>query len=112
MDSKKISRRGMLQGTAATGAGLYAYRPDPGTTAHPLALISPATSRTVSSTFAQLVPAPARLAIHPHDAAARSIRDGDTVRETGKRFGANRTWKRVSGQWVLQGVPDGKGEKP
>lgn len=29
-------------------------------------------------------------------------REGDTVRETGKRFGANRTWKRVSGQWVLQ----------
>jgi anaerobic selenocysteine-containing dehydrogenase len=65
---------------AATGAGLYAFRPDPATAAHPLALISPATSRTVSSTFGQLVPAPARLAIHPHDAAARSIVDGTTVR--------------------------------
>jgi anaerobic selenocysteine-containing dehydrogenase len=65
---------------AGSGAGLYAFRPDPGTTQHPLALISPGTSRTVSSTFGQLVPAPARLAIHPHDAAARSIVDGTTVR--------------------------------
>lgn len=27
-------------------------------------------------------------------------RDGDVVRETGKRFGTNKTWKRESGQWV------------
>lgn len=64
----------------ATGAGLYAWRPDPATREYPLALVSPARSRTVSSTFGQLVPAPARLAIHPDDAAARSIVDGATVR--------------------------------
>jgi hypothetical protein len=29
-------------------------------------------------------------------------RDGDVVRETGKRFGTNRTWTRVRGQWVLK----------
>lgn len=26
--------------------------------------------------------------------------DGDTVRETGKRFGKSRTWRRVNGQWL------------
>lgn len=29
-------------------------------------------------------------------------REGDIVRESGKRFGTNRTWKRDRGQWVLQ----------
>ena len=36
--------------------GLYGYRPDPATAAAPLALISPASSHTISSTFGQLVP--------------------------------------------------------
>lgn len=68
------------EATAATGAGLYVYRTDPASQAHPLALISPATSRTVSSTFGQLVRGNAHLSIHPDDAAARSIVDGATVR--------------------------------
>lgn len=34
-------------------------------------------------------------------------REGDTVRETGKRFGTNRTWTRTNGQW-LQAPPPGE----
>lgn len=60
--------------------GLYAFRPDPATAEHPLALISPATSHTVSSTFGQLWRAEAAVDIHPGDAAARGIRDGGEVR--------------------------------
>jgi anaerobic selenocysteine-containing dehydrogenase len=60
--------------------GLYAFRADPATAAHPLALISPASGRTVSSTFGQLRGAPAALEIHAHDAARRGIANGDRVR--------------------------------
>ena len=60
--------------------GLYRFRDDPATAEYPLALISPATGRTISSTFGQLHPEPARLAIHASDAAARGIADGDRVR--------------------------------
>lgn len=63
-------------------SGLYAYRPDPGDATHPLALISPATGKTISSTFGQLRREPARLEIHPDDAAARGLADGDRVRVT------------------------------
>lgn len=60
--------------------GLYGYRPDPGTTAYPLALISPARTSMISSTFGQLDLTLARLVVHPHDAEARGIADGDAVR--------------------------------
>ncbi|HVF59956.1 MAG TPA: molybdopterin-dependent oxidoreductase [Thermoanaerobaculia bacterium] len=60
--------------------GLYAFRPDPASAAFPLALISPATGRTVSSTFGQLVRAKVPLEINPDDAAPRGIADGDPVR--------------------------------
>lgn len=60
--------------------GLYAYRPDPGTDAFPLALVSPATNRTISSTLGQLVRDEARIRIHPEDAAARGLRSGDAIR--------------------------------
>jgi anaerobic selenocysteine-containing dehydrogenase len=59
---------------------LYTYKPDPSTRAYPLSLISPATSRTISSTFGQLVPGLAQLVIHPEDARQRGIADGTTVR--------------------------------
>jgi anaerobic selenocysteine-containing dehydrogenase len=65
---------------AEAEGGLYVYRPDPGTRAHPLALISPASAKTVSSTFGQLDRRPAALGMHPRDAEARGIADGDTVR--------------------------------
>jgi anaerobic selenocysteine-containing dehydrogenase len=60
--------------------GLYHYRDDPGTDAHPLALISPALAATVSSTFAQLLKGPAHVEVHPDDAAPRGIRSEDKVR--------------------------------
>ncbi len=65
---------------AAHGMGLYTFQDDPGTDAHPLALISPASAKTTSSTFGQLLHAPARVDVHPRDAAARNIEQGDRVR--------------------------------
>jgi anaerobic selenocysteine-containing dehydrogenase len=60
--------------------GLYNYAPDPATDRYPLALISPATHRTISSTLGQLVRGQVSLEMHPSDAAPRRIRHGDTVR--------------------------------
>ncbi len=63
------------------GARLYEYRPAPTEDQrYPLALISPALRRTVSSTFGQLYPEAVALEIHPDDAAARSLVDGSPVR--------------------------------
>ncbi len=61
-------------------AGLYTYRPDPATTEFPLALISPASERTISSTLAELPRPEVRLLMHPSDAAARHLEDGAAVR--------------------------------
>ena len=61
-------------------AGLYEYQPDPATAAYPLALISPASERTISSTLGELPRPEVRLLMHPDDAAARSLADGDEVR--------------------------------
>jgi anaerobic selenocysteine-containing dehydrogenase len=60
--------------------GLYAYRPEPATTAFPLALISPATDRTISSTLGELRAEQVPLELHPEDAAVRGLADGDAVR--------------------------------
>ena len=60
--------------------GLYAYRPDPATAQFPLALISPATDRTISSTLGELHRSPVPLELHPDDAAARGIADGAPIR--------------------------------
>jgi anaerobic selenocysteine-containing dehydrogenase len=65
---------------AAAPCGLYGYQPDPGTPAFPLALISPASERTVSSTLAELPRPDVNLLIHPDDAASRGIAEGDAVR--------------------------------
>jgi len=69
-----------LDAEAAPRGGLYHFEPDPGSTDHPLALISPASSKTVSSTFGQLRPGQVPVQLHPDDAAARSIGEGDEVR--------------------------------
>ena len=61
-------------------AGLYGYQPDPATDRHPLALISPASEKTISSTLGELRERAAVLHIHPEDAAARSIAQSDAVR--------------------------------
>ena len=64
---------------AASGP-LYTYEVDPASAAYPLALISPASEKTVSSTFGQLRRNVARLQIHSADAEPRGITDGDPVR--------------------------------
>ena len=64
----------------AEGVEPYAWRPDPATREAPLALISPATSRTISSTFAQLVGGTEPLFMHPTDARTRGLGHGDVVR--------------------------------
>jgi anaerobic selenocysteine-containing dehydrogenase len=61
-------------------AGLYGYQPDPSTEQFPLALISPATEKSISSTLAELRERAAVLHIHPEDAARRGIAQSDPVR--------------------------------
>jgi anaerobic selenocysteine-containing dehydrogenase len=60
--------------------GLYRYLPDPATHEFPLALISPASERTVSSTLGELPRPQVKLQMHPDDAAARGLVEGDDVR--------------------------------
>jgi anaerobic selenocysteine-containing dehydrogenase len=60
--------------------GLYRYQADPATGEFPLALISPASDRTISSTLGELPRPAVRLEIHEDDAGARGVRDGDAVR--------------------------------
>ena len=60
--------------------GLYRFQPDPGTEQYPLALISPASERTISSTLGQLPRPDVKLLMHPDDAEARGLAEGDLVR--------------------------------
>ncbi|HEX4961188.1 MAG TPA: molybdopterin-dependent oxidoreductase [Thermoanaerobaculia bacterium] len=60
--------------------GLYFFQEEPASDRYPLALISPATNRTISSTFGQLNRKKTPLEIHPADAASRGIAQGDAVR--------------------------------
>ena len=61
-------------------AGLYGYQPDPATAEYPLALISPASEKTISSTLGELRERAAILQMHPLDAEARGLATGDPVR--------------------------------
>jgi anaerobic selenocysteine-containing dehydrogenase len=63
-----------------TPMGLYRYQPDPGTDRYPLALISPASDRTVSSTLGELPRPDVRLLMHPDDARGRGLEENDVVR--------------------------------
>jgi anaerobic selenocysteine-containing dehydrogenase len=65
---------------AAAPNGLYGYIPDPATDDYPLALISPASDRTVSSTMSELPRPAVRLLMHPDDAQSRRIGEGDAIR--------------------------------
>ncbi len=76
-------------------AGLYEYAADPGTDAYPLALISPAMGRQISSTFGQLLDARVAVEIHPDDSRARGVATGDRVRVF-NRMGEIRTTAKVS----------------
>jgi anaerobic selenocysteine-containing dehydrogenase len=60
--------------------GLYGFQPDPATARYPLALISPASEKTVSSTLAELRERAAVLHMHPSDAAERGLAHEDPVR--------------------------------
>jgi anaerobic selenocysteine-containing dehydrogenase len=65
---------------AAAPLGLYRFQPDPATDEFPLALISPASERTISSTLGELPRADVKLAMHPADARVRGLTEGDLVR--------------------------------
>src|SRR5947207_14599934 len=60
--------------------GLYRFQPDPATEKYPLALISPASDRTISSTLGELPRPDVKLTMHHADAAARGLPEGDGVR--------------------------------
>jgi anaerobic selenocysteine-containing dehydrogenase len=60
--------------------GLYAFQAAAADERHPLALLSPATSRTLCSTLGELERNPQVLEIHPRDALVRGIAAGDRVR--------------------------------
>jgi len=60
--------------------GLYGYQPDPATSQYPLALISPASEHTISSTLGELSRPDVRLDMNPADADARGIEEGDPIR--------------------------------
>ncbi|HVL68519.1 MAG TPA: molybdopterin-dependent oxidoreductase [Vicinamibacterales bacterium] len=61
-------------------AGLYGYQPDPATELYPLALISPASEKSISSTLGELRERAAVLHMHPADAEARGLATEDPVR--------------------------------
>lgn len=60
--------------------GLYVYQEDPATERYPLALISPSSEKTVSSTLGELRQRAAVLQMHPDDARSRGIAQDDPVR--------------------------------
>jgi anaerobic selenocysteine-containing dehydrogenase len=70
---------------AQAPAGLYGYQPDPATERYPLALISPASEKTVSSTLGELRERPAVLHMNPSDAHARGLAQDDPVRVFNER---------------------------
>jgi len=61
-------------------APFYAYVPDPRDARFPLALISPATEKLISSSLGELIEGEQPLALHPDDARVRGIGEGDRVR--------------------------------
>ena len=69
-----------LDEEAAPTGGLYHYQDDPATAEYPLALISPASKMTISSTFGQLRSGQVALQMNPDDAGPREIAMGDEVR--------------------------------
>jgi anaerobic selenocysteine-containing dehydrogenase len=63
-----------------SAAGLYGWQPDPATDDYPLALVSPASEKSISSTLSELRGRHASLYMHVADAQERGIEEGDTVR--------------------------------
>jgi anaerobic selenocysteine-containing dehydrogenase len=65
---------------ASAPMGLYRFQADPRSDRYPLALISPASDRTISSTLGELPRPDVKLLMHPADAEARRLADHDQVR--------------------------------
>ena len=65
---------------ASTPIGLYRFQPDPATDRYPLALISPASEQTISSTLGELPRSEVKLLMNPADAERRGLADNDLVR--------------------------------
>jgi anaerobic selenocysteine-containing dehydrogenase len=63
-----------------TSQGLYTYLPIATREEFPLTLISPSTSKAISSTLYQLVRDTVPVELHPEDARERGLGDGDVVR--------------------------------
>jgi anaerobic selenocysteine-containing dehydrogenase len=63
-----------------SAVGLFRYIPDREDARFPLALLSPATDRTISSTLGEMVEKEAELVMHPLDARARALEEGADVR--------------------------------
>jgi anaerobic selenocysteine-containing dehydrogenase len=72
--------RRMRLDPAELGPNLYAYREQAADARFPLALISPATDRTINSVLGELKKDEAELQLHPEDARARGIAAGTGVR--------------------------------
>jgi len=87
---------------AQAPAGLYGYQPDPGTSEYPLALISPASERTISSTLSELPRPEVRLLMNPDDADARGLKEGDDIRVF-NALGEVRCKAQV-GAWIRRGT--------
>jgi anaerobic selenocysteine-containing dehydrogenase len=60
--------------------GLYTYQPDPVTERFPLALISPASDKTISSMLGELPRPAVVLVMNPADATRRGLQDSDPIR--------------------------------
>lgn len=73
-------RKARLWPAEELGPRPYVVRDDPAAADYPLALISPATDKTISSSLAEYGFSEAWLEMHPDDAAPRGLRDGATVR--------------------------------
>jgi anaerobic selenocysteine-containing dehydrogenase len=67
-----------LESEAPTG--LYTFQPDPASEKFPLAMISPASDKTISSTLGELPRPAVGLLMNPVDAAARGLKDGDPIK--------------------------------
>src|SRR5712691_693261 len=83
-------------------AGLYVYLPDPATSEFPLALISPASDKTISSTLAEIPHPEVCLLMNPDDAAERGIADGDEIRIF-NGLGEVRC-NAALGSWIRRGI--------
>ncbi len=75
--------RAQLAAMHELGVPRYAELDDP----YPLTLITPATAKTINSIFGEFQPAEPAVKMHPDDATARGLADGQPVRVANDRAG-------------------------